>query len=671
MVCYLWFSNTLGAPKNSPHYRESTAALKSSSTGPSKRTLRSNSSSTTASSGSGSSTGTTTTEATSVSTPSSTYSLAEPLAGLSDATTAALQFAPSPQFINFMQKLLQTTQVSQSVIVLSLHYIYRLKEENHFTNGKPGSEFRVAVVALMLANKFIDDNTYTNKTWSEVSGIELQEINKMEREFLRGVAFRLYVNTDTYKAWVNLLEGLVAVKERDQRQWHYSRRYNTSSFHAPVPRLSTSSPSAAYATQPRARSSSPLPSLKASYPFTFVAPSFTNPFSGSEGAVRSRARPPITPPSLPGVKRPAIVAFSPPSATLQGGPTKRPISLNMSLVRPTQGPVSAGSAYPLSAFAQLSLNKPNNSVAVSSSSSRLTPSKSKQQSTAESAQTLAAPYTLQDRGPGPNPQHLYYYTLASSPTHCEGDNRVHKALLRSHLPPTYQPVAYLRPPAPVHPTYTQSASASPVHPSLPSCRYLPSYHHHHPTHPLPPPPTATTPYAHSVIQPQQQQHSAHPSYVNSNHHSHNHTHSHTNSHNHSYNHNHQAHQHHLHPLHQSGMDSLSLPPIRIREPSGSTTPNDDDSFSSSSYGVQPACQPPSLRRSDSRGSGAGAGNVPVAPFANAGPPGVHHWPSASAQAQAQYTQQSSLSGSHHHHHYPHSQHHHHAYPHTRYSMGQI
>lgn len=56
-----------------------------------------------------------------------------------------------------MQKLLQTTQVSQSVIVLSLHYVYRLKEENHFTNGQPGSEFRVAVVALMMANKFIDE----------------------------------------------------------------------------------------------------------------------------------------------------------------------------------------------------------------------------------------------------------------------------------------------------------------------------------------------------------------------------------------------------------------------------------------------------------------------------------------------------------------------------------
>jgi hypothetical protein len=57
-----------------------------------------------------------------------------------------------------MQKLLQTTQLSQSVIVLSLHYVYRLKERNSGTAAHQGSEFRVAVAALMMANKFVDES---------------------------------------------------------------------------------------------------------------------------------------------------------------------------------------------------------------------------------------------------------------------------------------------------------------------------------------------------------------------------------------------------------------------------------------------------------------------------------------------------------------------------------
>lgn len=71
--------------------------------------------------------------------------------------SSPFQFNPSTTFVQFMQKLLETTQVSQSVIVLSLHYIWCLKERNRFTAGLPGSEFRIAVAALMMANKFLDE----------------------------------------------------------------------------------------------------------------------------------------------------------------------------------------------------------------------------------------------------------------------------------------------------------------------------------------------------------------------------------------------------------------------------------------------------------------------------------------------------------------------------------
>lgn len=74
------------------------------------------------------------------------------------SATNTLQLLATPTFVNFMQKLLETTQVSQSVIVLSLHYIYRLKERNRFTAGQPGSEFRIAVAGLMMANKFLDES---------------------------------------------------------------------------------------------------------------------------------------------------------------------------------------------------------------------------------------------------------------------------------------------------------------------------------------------------------------------------------------------------------------------------------------------------------------------------------------------------------------------------------
>jgi hypothetical protein len=39
------------------------------------------------------------------------------------------------------------------VIILALLFIYRLKKTNPAVKGKPGSEFRLLTVALMLGNK--------------------------------------------------------------------------------------------------------------------------------------------------------------------------------------------------------------------------------------------------------------------------------------------------------------------------------------------------------------------------------------------------------------------------------------------------------------------------------------------------------------------------------------
>ena len=73
------------------------------------------------------------------------------------SSPSTLQLVATHNFVEFMQKLLETTQVSQSVMVLSLHYIHRLKERNRFTPAQSGSEFRIAVAGLMMANKFLDE----------------------------------------------------------------------------------------------------------------------------------------------------------------------------------------------------------------------------------------------------------------------------------------------------------------------------------------------------------------------------------------------------------------------------------------------------------------------------------------------------------------------------------
>ncbi|OQD71009.1 hypothetical protein PENPOL_c001G05105 [Penicillium polonicum] len=108
---------------------------------------------------------------------------------------------PTVGFQKWVATILSTTQVSQNVILLALLFIYRLKKFNSGVKGKKGSEFRLMTVALMLGNKYLDDNTYTNKTWAEVSGIAVHEIHIMEVEFLSNIRYDLFSSEDEWSQW--------------------------------------------------------------------------------------------------------------------------------------------------------------------------------------------------------------------------------------------------------------------------------------------------------------------------------------------------------------------------------------------------------------------------------------------------------------------------------------
>ncbi|KAL8308138.1 hypothetical protein RB593_006458 [Gaeumannomyces tritici] len=109
---------------------------------------------------------------------------------------------PSQNFKAWVHGILSTTQVTQNVVILALLFIHRLKVGNPNVKGRPGSEYRLLTVALMLGNKFLDDNTYTNKTWAEVSGISVQEIHVMEVEFLSNMRYSLLVSKERWEEWL-------------------------------------------------------------------------------------------------------------------------------------------------------------------------------------------------------------------------------------------------------------------------------------------------------------------------------------------------------------------------------------------------------------------------------------------------------------------------------------
>ncbi|ORX91809.1 hypothetical protein K493DRAFT_190934, partial [Basidiobolus meristosporus CBS 931.73] len=77
----------------------------------------------------------------------------------------------------------------------ALLYLIRLKELRPTCKGGYGSGHRLFLASLVLANKYLQDGAYHNKTWYKViEGVySLNEINQMERELLGLLGYKLCV----------------------------------------------------------------------------------------------------------------------------------------------------------------------------------------------------------------------------------------------------------------------------------------------------------------------------------------------------------------------------------------------------------------------------------------------------------------------------------------------
>ncbi|KAJ1303087.1 hypothetical protein OPQ81_011288 [Rhizoctonia solani] len=73
----------------------------------------------------------------------------------------------------------------------------------------PGGEdvpYRLAALALMLGNKWLDDHTFTNKTWHEVTHLNLARLTALEQRALACFDYSLGVPNEDWRAWLGVLK---------------------------------------------------------------------------------------------------------------------------------------------------------------------------------------------------------------------------------------------------------------------------------------------------------------------------------------------------------------------------------------------------------------------------------------------------------------------------------
>jgi hypothetical protein len=90
----------------------------------------------------------------------------------------------------------------------------------------------------------LDDNTYTNKTWADVTKIlDVRDIKIMEVEFLSQMRYNLFVSPEQWKEWTGTMSKMFSYHRQAMRQRAMPKKVFYSNKSIPSPPISTASPS--------------------------------------------------------------------------------------------------------------------------------------------------------------------------------------------------------------------------------------------------------------------------------------------------------------------------------------------------------------------------------------------------------------------------------------------
>lgn len=126
----------------------------------------------------------------------------------------------NPSFRKWVHQVLSATRLPSATILLSFDYLsMRMrKQQRNVASYNEHNLYRMLTTALILGSKFLDDNTFINRSWSEVSTIPVAVLNYMEREWLQDMIFELHRDPNEPHGFESFRRRWLAFQDRKTAQ---------------------------------------------------------------------------------------------------------------------------------------------------------------------------------------------------------------------------------------------------------------------------------------------------------------------------------------------------------------------------------------------------------------------------------------------------------------------
>ncbi|XP_054166854.1 protein CNPPD1-like [Oppia nitens] len=122
--------------------------------------------------------------------------------------------------MNFVSHVSREACITPTSIMLSMIYLERLKTRNPEYLRRV-STCDLFLVSIMIASKFLfddgEEDEVFNDEWANSADIDVKQLNRLEREFLKAINWSLYVDNETFMKQLAKVEALISLNQSNKR----------------------------------------------------------------------------------------------------------------------------------------------------------------------------------------------------------------------------------------------------------------------------------------------------------------------------------------------------------------------------------------------------------------------------------------------------------------------
>ncbi|CAH2057919.1 unnamed protein product [Thlaspi arvense] len=118
---------------------------------------------------------------------------------------------PDMTIQSYLERIFRYTKAGPSVYVVAYVYIDRFCQNNEGFRISLTNVHRLLITTIMIASKYVEDMNYRNSYFAKVGGLETEDLNKLELEFLFLMGFKLHVNVSVFESYCCHLEREVSI----------------------------------------------------------------------------------------------------------------------------------------------------------------------------------------------------------------------------------------------------------------------------------------------------------------------------------------------------------------------------------------------------------------------------------------------------------------------------